>query len=70
MNTKVHLLVTGGRVACQSVPYNSYAVRNPLLVTCAKCERTHMYAAAKKNYASRKSNRKASVYQKELFENE
>lgn len=70
MNTKVHLLITGGRVACQEVPYSAYATRNPMLVTCLKCERTHMYDAAVKVYANRKSHRKARVFQKGLFDNE
>ena len=70
MKSKVHLLVTGAKVACQQVPYNSFATRNPMLVTCLKCERTHMYDAAVKVYANRKGHRKSTVFQKGLFDNE
>lgn len=70
MNIKVHLLVTGGRVACQQVPYHSYAVLNPTLVTCKRCLSTRMYDTAVKSYANRRGHRKSTMIQKGLFDNE
>lgn len=67
---KVHLLITGGRVACQQVPYHSFATLDPTIVTCVRCLKTRLYDAAVKNYANRKGHRKSAVFQKGLFDNE
>jgi hypothetical protein len=70
MESKVHLLVTGAKVACQQVPYHSFATLDPTLVTCARCARTRMYGIAFKCHANRKGHRKSTVFQKGLFDNE